>query len=311
MNQPIPTFPNETYLNGLTEADPTVVDALYNEFRQPVARAVEAAGGSYADGATFFRVAIIQTACLLKDGLYKQDIPVFGFLKHLAVRQYQSWLLEKGQELSPVSDPESEELEAFSALPSESALVEMRQMVRAKRQFGKLATEDQRQILSLANATSQVGNADSTIDLAPYAGSLQQFKKQLGVEANQWETGLPNWVVYPLTNQHFHQIWTACEDLERRLASNQIPESGENKTIRYAFIAFVLLTLGYAAYTWFSRDTTPKEVYENNFQPPKSILADLEKRYAKDSVAPVRPEACNMAFNEADTHYQKKEWREL
>ena len=44
MNDPIATFPNETYLNGLRVADAVVVDALYNEFRQPIAKAVESAG---------------------------------------------------------------------------------------------------------------------------------------------------------------------------------------------------------------------------------------------------------------------------
>lgn len=309
MNQPIPTFPNETYLNGLKDADATVVDALYNEFRQPVARAVEAAGGTYADGATFFRVALIQIAGMAHKGNFPADISVFFYLKHLAVAQYQNWLREKGQEISPLNPPEPEELSAVAQLPQEAEMVEIRRMVRAKREFGRLSTEDKRQILSLANLSA----GDEPIqahDLNPFEGSLKQYQKQLKIEPTAWETGLPIWVIYPLTNQHFHQIWTACEDLERRLASSQIPESGENKTIRNAFLVFVLLTLGYAAYTWFSRDTTPTEVYDNNFQPPASILADMETRYAKDSVAPNRPEACTIAFNEADAHYQKKEWRE-
>lgn len=310
MNQPSAIFPNETYLNGLRDADATVVDALYNEFRQPVARAVEFAGGSYADGGTFFRVAIIQTAQVIQSGQYPENTPIYFYLKNLAIAQYRSWLKEKGQEIPAAPIPGEEEIPVIHVLPEEESLRLMRQQIRAKRQFTRLSLEDQKQVLSLANQIAGGQNGPKALDNQLIAGSLTRYKKLLEEQSSDWGDTLPDWIVPPLTNQHFHLIWSACEAVERRLASSQVPTSGPNKAVLYAFIAFTLLTIGYAAYVWFSRDQSPTEVYDNNFQPPASILEDLAARYANDSIAPSRPEACSQAFKEADVYYKKRDYRE-
>jgi len=310
MNHPIATFPNETYLNGLREADASVVNALYNEFRPPVARAVESAGGSYADGNTFFRVAVIQTVGLVQSGQYPSDAPIFLYLKNLALAQYQDWLLEKGQELPPTQLPTDEEVPVIASLPNSAALRETRLQIRAKRQFTKLSVEDQRQILSLANLPKDENSDVSSIETGQFKPAVERYKNLLDQREVEWEKPLPNWVVLPLTDASFHQTWSACEALERQLYSSQVPASSENKTIRYAFIGFVLLTLGYAVFTWLNRDRTPAEVYDHNFRPPESILDDMAKRYANDSLAPIQPELCSIAFSQADAHYKKKAWRD-
>jgi hypothetical protein len=274
-----------------------------------VVKAVVAAGGSYADGGTFFRVAVIQTARLLHSGQYPADFAIFLVLKNLALSQYRDWLSEKGQESTTIPEYSAEDSSLQALLPAQEAMREIRQQVRAKRQFTKLNLEDQRQMLSLANSLAQPGSEATTLEISPFVGSIDRYKTLLEERNQIWESPLPPWVVTPLTDSHFHQIWSACEALERRLYSSQIPASSENKTIRNAFIVFVLLTLGYAVYTWISRDRTPTEVYENNFQPPASLLEDLAARYAKDSLAPIRPEACVIAFTEADAFYKKREWR--
>ena len=186
----------------------------------------------------------------------------------------------------------------------------MRLKIKAKRQFTQLTTEDQRQILNLSNILAGTQLEAVPVDTSTYTPSIERYKKLLQEYVKEWENPLPAWAVAALSDAHFHQIWSACEALERRLYSSQIPASSENKTIRNAFILFVLLTLGYAAYTWFNRDVSPEEVYDNNFQPPVSILDDMAVRYAKDSVAPMRPEACTIAFGKADAYYKKREWRE-
>ncbi len=310
MNDPIAIFPNETYLNGLRDSDTSVVDALYNEFRQPIARAIESAGGSYADGNTFFRVAVIQAARLAHLGNYPTDVPIFLFLKTLALAQYRDWLEEKGQAQPSVEGTEQADLEVVAALPNQTELQDIRMQIQAKRQFSKLSVDDQRQILSLANSLGSVGPEAHSIEEGSFKPSIERYKSLLKENGQDWEQALPNWVVTPLTDTHFHQTWSACEALERRLYSSQVPASGENKTIRYAFAGFVLLTLGYAAFTWLTRDRTPAEVYDNNFQPPASILDDMAARYANDSVAPMKPEHCTIAFSQADAHYKKREWRE-
>ena len=310
MNHPIANFPNETYLNGLRDADESVVDALYNEFRLPVVRSLESSGGSYADGNTFFRVALIQASLLVRAGNYPEEAPIYLYLKQLTLAQYNSWLSEKGQELPPVAETSDEEIAVLADMPEDSALREMRLQIKAKRQFTQLTTEDQRQILNLSNILAGTQLEAVPVDTSTYTPSIERYKKLLQEYVKEWENPLPAWAVAALSDAHFHQIWSACEALERRLYSSQIPASSENKTIRNAFILFVLLTLGYAAYTWFNRDVSPAEVYDNNFQPPVSILDDMAVRYAKDSVAPMRPEACTIAFGKADAYYKKREWRE-
>lgn len=310
MNQPNAIFPNETYLNGLREADGAVVEALYNEFRQPVARAVEFAGGSYADGATFFRVALIQTAELVAENKYPFDHSIGLYLKQLAIAQYTSWLFEKKQEIPNLPEPTPEEEAIQKSLPKDADLIEMRLQIRAKRQFTRLEMEDQKQILDLAQ-TIRIENNVENIHLSDaHQSSLGRYKNLLKESETQWEEPLPTWVVNPLTDQHFDKIWAACEAIEKRLTSSQIPNSGENKTIRNAFITLLILTIGYAAFTWIFRDRSPAEVYNNNFDPPASIVADLELRYAHDSIPQTRPETCTRAFNEADVYYKKREWRE-
>ncbi len=310
MNDPTEIFPNETYLNGLRIADATVVDAIFNEFRQTVTRAVESAGGSFADGKTFFRVAVLQTAELVHADKYQVELPISLFLKNLALAHYASWLFEKGQPTPTLPVPTEEEVAVKKALPSEEALREMRDQIRAKRQFNRLSAEDQKQILSLANSLTILPAESKNFMTDAYSSSIGRYKALLNEKDAVWDKGLPAWAITALTDTHFHLTWSACEAIERRLTSSQIPQQGENKMIRYAFFALLIFTIGYAAFTWFFRDRTPAEVYDNNFDPPVSILDDQAARYAHDSIAPTRPESCTLAFSEADVHYKKREWAE-
>jgi hypothetical protein len=292
MNQQGAIFPNDTYLTGLQNADATVVEAIYNEFRTPVGRAVEAAGGSYADGHTFFRVALIQTAVLIRQEKYPQDAPVNLWLKMLAVAQYKNWLSEKLQELPPTPEWAEAEQALELQLPTADDLKNFRGIILAKRSFTKLGAEEQKQWQEAAENTK---NRLQTIE-SDSEGSVPTDEEQQRMTA--------------VLDTHLHQIWSACEEMERRLEAGKVPVTGDNKVIRYAFIAFLVLTLGYALSTWIFRDRTPEEVYNQNFQPPKSIVADREARYVNDSLAPEMPEDCEIMFREADAHYQKKAWRE-
>lgn len=258
MNHPSANFANEIYLDGLRKADATVVEALYGEFRQAVTRAVETAGGNYADGNTFFRVAVIQTAVLANRNEYPAETPIFFYLKNLAVAQYRDWLEEKEQELLPLPELEEAEKNMLEVLPDKMQCREFRALIKAKRQSTALPLAERQQV----------------------------------------------------GDEHFNTVWSLCETIERRLSAGQIPDSGENKTIRNAFLLLVLLTVGYAAFTWFTRDQSPETVYQNNFQPPPGILEDMAKRYANDTIAPEKPGFCKEAFERADGYYQKKQWRE-
>lgn len=305
MSLPQANFPNETYLEGLRNADASVVESLYHEFRQPIVRAVESLGGNFADGAAFFRVALIQTARLIKDGQYPEAIPVEQFICMLAMRQYLDWREEKLNEEQSLPAFTEDQLLVWEQMPQPSDLRSMRGMMKAKREFYRLTIDDQRSISSLAGTLSE----GSPVTLENARGRTATYRKSLGQTAENSEDILPDYAVKALTNEHFHQIWSACEDVEQRLKPAQIPNNGENKTIKYAFLALLVISLGALLGSWLFRDKTPEEVYQNNYQPPASIVADMDARYANDSIAPERPEACVIAFSEADAYYKKKEWR--
>lgn len=296
MNHPSAIFPNETYLAGLRSADATVIEALYNEFRQPVSRAVEAAGGSYADGNTFFRVALIQTASEVQKDKYPAEVPVFLFLKWLAVAQYRNWLTEKGHELPQEPNSTEEEKTVIDRLPGPEELRYFRGVILAKRTFTKQTTEEQKKWLEAAELTRNRLHTTETATAAEAITATPDETDQQRMTA--------------LLDTHFHQTWSACEAIEKRLESGKVPVSGDNKAIRYAFVGFILLTLGYALFTWIFRDRTPEEVYDQNFEPPASIVADRAARYKNDTLAPEMPEDCEIMFREADAQYQKKAWRE-
>lgn len=306
MNLPAAIFPNETYLDGLSQADPSVLESIYNEFRQPIVKAVELAGGNYADGTAFFRVALIQMACLVKENKYPTEIPVEQFLQQLAVRQLLDWRMEKTSEEPPVQELTEQELAIQEQLPTQDSLRYFRGMIKAKRTFYRLETEDQKQVLGIAQRIQQ-GEIVSESDLLNPA--LVKYKKNLGIIQVEPQSLLDGHIVEALTNPHFHLVWTACDAIEQRQPSAQIPTGGENKAIKYAFITLMVLSLGYAIISWFFRDQSPAEVYDQHFKPPSSIVADMAQRYAKDSIVPERPESCTIVFKEADAYYQKKEWR--
>ncbi|MDX1912731.1 MAG: hypothetical protein SFV22_14670 [Saprospiraceae bacterium] len=295
MNHPSAIFPNETYLEGLRNADATVIEALYHEFRQPVSRAVEAAGGSYADGNTFFRVALIQTAGQVQQDKYPQNVPVFLYLKWLAIAQYRNWLTEKIQELPPEPAQTEEETPILEKLPAADELRNFRGIILAKRTFTKLPAEEQKKWLLEAETTQRRLADENQVDEEPGITPPSDGDRQR---------------MTALLDKHFHQTWSACEAIEKRLEAGKVPTTGDNKAIRYAFVGFLVLTLGYAIFTWIYRDRSPEEVYDQNFQPPASIVADRAARYLNDTLAPEMPEDCEIMFREADAQYQKKAWRE-
>ncbi|MCB0527253.1 MAG: hypothetical protein KDC65_02190 [Saprospiraceae bacterium] len=101
-------------------------------------------------------------------------------------------------------------------------------------------------------------------------------------------------------------IWEKSKQLE--LMTEEGPaQAPQSNFARNLLIFFVLLTLAYAAYIFLNRSMTPAEVYDDNFTPPESLIADLSTRYGpergNDSVT-ARPNACEHYFREADEFYK-------
>lgn len=308
MIHPTAQHPNEYYTEGLRHVDQNVVNAIYLEFRRPVARSVELSGGSNADGNTFFRVALIHASMLAEQGLLEEETPVFYSLQGLAVAHFRDWAAEKGMEL-----PEKNELseDYHLALPNAAQRHELRQNIRAKRQFTRLEPTCKKVILDMAQGASlhlddpRAGNETTS-------GCLDKYRKALHDTETEWPAPLPDYVVTALTDAQFNRIWSAAEAQEGRLAlGNTVSQEKGQKVTRNVLIALAVLFLGYAVYAWVNAPKPAGEVYKENYHPPTSILADRADRAVRDSteVTPL-PEPCESLLQEADEFYKKKQWNE-
>ncbi len=111
------------------------------------------------------------------------------------------------------------------------------------------------------------------------------------------------------TDDPAYGVWETIRGIERKLSGEQaIPP--QSNLARNLLIFFLLLTLGYAVYQYFTRSKTPAEVYRENFTPPKSLMDDLASRYGaergNDSVT-ARPNACEYLLRQADEFYKNKD----
>jgi hypothetical protein len=309
VTNPSAQLPNETYFDGLRRADAGTIEAVYNEFRKPITRAVEAAGGSSADGSTFFRVALLQTASMAHHLQLQESTPLFFLLKNLAVAHFRDWALEKNVPL-PEPPPVSEEEATYSIeLPGAEDRLQFRQHVRARRQFSKLSADCQKRIQELAKDTT-IGISDPRLAGKSSETCLEQYRQNLGETEHPW-AGLPPWVVTALADEHFQQSWSIAESLENRLSMGQSSAADpESKITRNVLIALGLLLFGYGLWVYFRPAAAPEVVYEENFKPPASIMADRAARAAHDTLPLERIEVCEQLFEEADEAYKRKSYTE-
>lgn len=112
------------------------------------------------------------------------------------------------------------------------------------------------------------------------------------------------------TDAEGYALWQKLKDIERK-TTGAAEDAPKSNFARNLLILFVLLTLGYMAYVWYSRAKTPAEVYQDNFNPPESLVADLSLRYGSargnDSVT-TRPNTCEFLLREADEFYKVKDY---
>jgi hypothetical protein len=310
VTDPTAQFSNDTYFEGLRNADAGTIEALYAEFRKPIARAVEGAGGSASDGTTFFRVAALQTASLARDMRLNENIPVYYLLKNLAIAHFRDWATEKGLELPEIPATSEDEAALHIELPDAGARAEFRQFIRARRQFVKLDGHCQKVVHELAKDAA-LGIADPRLEGDASETCLNKYRESLGDTAENWAGKMPAWAVTALTDEHFQKNWSTADALEGRLAMGQAPAKQlESKTTRNIFIAAALLLIIYGLWDYFSAAKTPKAVYDENFKPPASIMADRAARFAHDTLPVEHNAACETLFEEADTHYKQKDFEE-
>ncbi len=302
--------PNESYYEGLRHTDAGVFAAIYTEFRKPVTQAISAAGGSSADGSTFFRVAVIHAASLAQAQKLDESIPVFELLKNLAEAHFRDWAQEKNVELpSPAPVAEAEPVSQIE-LPDAGARHEFRQIIRAKRQFTRLEPACQKTVQELAKDAA-INIADPRLHNDRTEACREKYRKTLGLSPEDWPDPLPTWAITALSNEPFQRSWSAAEAIESRLAMGlpAIPRKQSNVT-RYVLIGLGLALLGFGIWSYLHPTISPKEVYDENFKPPTSIMADRSARFAKDTLPEARVELCEQLFEQADGYYKSGDYKD-
>lgn len=113
-------------------------------------------------------------------------------------------------------------------------------------------------------------------------------------------------------------VWHKTRAIEKRLADG-LPlappsEPGINRGWRYALLTVATLTLGYALFAWWTRPKTPEKLFEANFNPPESFLADRTMRYDAappgDTTDADRASECERLLRESDRLYQAGKFEE-
>jgi hypothetical protein len=108
-------------------------------------------------------------------------------------------------------------------------------------------------------------------------------------------------------------FWEKTEKIERHLAEGAPPPlSRRSRFWRAMLVSLGLVAAGYGIYRWYESLKMPAKVYEDNFTPPESIVADLRLRYGNpsgpDSATSVPASRCAFLLREADAFYQVKDY---
>lgn len=295
-------FPNETYLNGLRDNPESTLAVLYDEFRKPVIQAISTLGGSDADGAVFFLAAANDAARLARAGEAPVHVPVFEWIKALAIAHYRDWLQERGQ--TTPSQDDSMTL----ALPGTEALRLTRRRIFAWKRLHRL-DHDCRQSL-LEQAREMPSEETEVAPPGKETDCVKQYLTHLQT-AGAPLTEMPDWVLEALRDQEAYTVWQRTQTLENQWSAGQPAAPESNRTWPWAIAALLLVAIGYGAYQFFYRPKTAAEVFADNFAPPPSLLGDLESRYGaelgNDSVT-ARPNECMRLLQEADVYYRAKEF---
>lgn len=105
-----------------------------------------------------------------------------------------------------------------------------------------------------------------------------------------------------------YRVWRIAGEIERNWQKNAAPQQSAepvaNKIWRIGLILLLLLTGGYAVYTYISR---PPDLFHDNFSPPESLWADHRLRYEAAADSAGRPdfgEICASLLQEADQQYR-------
>ena len=288
---------NRNLLDELRRPEAGTVEFLYNQFRKTASRAVEASGGSHADGNTFFRIAVIHTCILATQDELQESTDPGIFLTNLSEAHFRDWAAERKLEIN------SERSLPEEGLPDLAARTHIRKMVRARRQWQKLDKKCRDEVLSAAKN-------GVTPENAPCIGTFLKSVPDLTTPDNQ--AALSDTAVYALTNENFNRIFLLVDRHEANLALNQsAAKPAEKRRNRIIAGAVFLTAAAIAAWIYFSAPKPAEAIFNENYAPPSGILLDRAERNSRDSINVPLPAECEQTLLEADVYFKQKRWEDV
>jgi hypothetical protein len=273
---------------------------LYKNIYPTVVQAIGRLGGNAADGRAFGTAALVDAAHLARTDQWPGEHSVEEVVTRLAAAHYRFWLAERGGEVA-IGDPASGTDTPPDPTPEwlqPDDLRSTRSQIFTWKKLHQLPIQ-QREAL-FADPKNAPARAALLSLLRPNAPATDE---------------LPEWAEAALTNLEGYYFWKKTHDLESRQSGELPPSATEGRVTaggvaKYVFAGLLVSTIGLALFMWLSRPKPVGEVFESNFEPPKSIWQDLQQRYAADTSGVERPAACDELFLRADRFYQEKNYAE-
>lgn len=294
---------NETLLKHLPEGSDIALHLIYQEIRPGVLRALERAGASKPEAVAYFQAGLIEASSLARNGKYPADLPLFAGLEQLSLAHYQSQQNPTGWVSSDYWIPDAASLET-----TRHHLYTWRALVSLGKSCEQALLSEQ----NTFNNEERWGNRPSTSietekSFEP-AGDRESCEAALLTALKRTDLALPSWAKDALERTQDYQIWKKSRSLDQRLElgmpiSTPLAPNPTNrrlsKWILYLLAAGLLLSGGY----WWYQTARIKALFDDHFQPPQQLLADINRRFEKDTTGLIRPAACQELLLNADQHY--------
>lgn len=259
--------------------------ALYDQWEQPVVRALEVDGCAPGTAKVFFRTALLHAAELTGQGDRPLQAPFGVWLKCLAKSHYRSWAAENQDALEGRAP-----FEADIPLPDDTALSSFRKKIYAWQKLAETPNDCREQLLAHPEETESPDPCRS--------GYIDRLNRG---------AVMPGWAMDALRDQAGWEGFGTTLALEKFRAENKAHTPARSQNA-YFWIALILFTLAVLTYigSRLLMNFDANRNFEANYQPPKSIMADLEQRYGpargNDSTG-ARPAACDQLLQQADIDY--------
>jgi tetratricopeptide (TPR) repeat protein len=298
---------NKTLLKHLPEGSDIALHLIYQEIRPGVLRALERAGASKPEAVAYFQAGLLEAASLARTGKYPVELPLFAGLEQLSLAHYQSQQHPAGWVANDYWIPDAISLETtrhnlytWRALASLGKSCEQTLLSKQPSSQDAFSSEDRWTARPSASMEAEQSRESPGGQESCEAALLKALKRS--------NPALPSWAKDALERTQDYQIWKKSRSLDQRLElgmpiSSPLAPNPTNrrlsKWILYALAAGLLLSGGY----WWYQTARIKALFDDHFQPPQQLLADINRRFEKDTTGLLRPAACQELLQTADQHY--------